>query len=284
MTSKGRDETIVSLFNDEPNEKRSEQLTKVFDKEDDTEPLDEGVTPFTAEIDLLDVDGVETPQQFHNQRSQAAREADESFNAPLTFDKEKWKESPDRYDYPGVDTIPRDEIRSRGEEAVDAGKSVGVIDRVREGEDLGPFAAGKAVSGPMYNTVETSKSVAEDSAGDPRMQRGAVLAHEAGHLVDAAAGNEIAGLLRNDEELREEARTISEQMRGTFDSASEDRREYRAEDPDQGSRELIADFFASAVTQPRATKRDAPELVDEVREETNIDDVFEDEGFGLFGR
>lgn len=284
MADRARDETLVSLFNDESREKQSQQLERVFDREDETEPLDEGVSPFTADVDLLDLKTVDTPQEIHSERSKKSRETDEAFNAPLTLDKEKWRENPDEYDYPGVDTIPRDEVNRRGEQAVEAGKQAEVIDRVNEGEDLGPGVSGKAISGPMFNTVETTEAVAQDSETDPRFQRGAVLAHEAGHLVDAAAGNEIAGILREDDELRDEAREISEQMRGTFETASEDRRQYRAEDANEGSRELIADFFASAVTQPRATKRDAPELVEAVSERTNIDDVFEDDDFGLFGR
>lgn len=52
-------------------------------------------------IDISDKDSAEAA---HEQRSAESQRIDERMRAPITTDLDKWKDNPDKYDYPGVDT------------------------------------------------------------------------------------------------------------------------------------------------------------------------------------
>jgi len=66
-------------------------------------------------------DTFEEATRVHADRSQTARAQDESSNAPMTTDLDKWSESPGRFDFPGIDTVGDPEVskeeRSQASEA-----------------------------------------------------------------------------------------------------------------------------------------------------------------------
>lgn len=67
------------------------------------------------------------------------------------------------------------------------------------------------------------------------------------------------------EALTDEAFEVSEKARGDFKGQERYRREYK---------ELTADLVGQAIVQPRATKRDAPQLFDRLQK------AADEEGFG----
>lgn len=48
--------------------------------------------------------GINEAAAFHQERSRRSQQLDEQFEATVTSDVDQWKSSPDRYDFPGVDT------------------------------------------------------------------------------------------------------------------------------------------------------------------------------------
>jgi NAD-dependent DNA ligase len=59
-------------------------------------------------VDLENQDKVRSTHNARSQRSDKARRVDERNRAPITTDVEKWRESPDEFDFPGVDTPTSD--------------------------------------------------------------------------------------------------------------------------------------------------------------------------------
>jgi len=234
-------------------------------------------SPFTTRITGTQRQAVE---RVHNNRSEAAQEADESFNAPTTVDARKWAEQPNRFDYPGVDTVSDSVQRDRAQDLTDFALSSGVVEDVSVESDISVASGG--VGNPMgrastdefgtSTSVEVRDNVKSGDVEDPRFAFGPVLAHEVGHAVDFGSGLTFSEALEKDsnEQLREQAVTVSKTVRGPFENASDNRIDYRSGEG-EGSRELVADFVASRTLQPRATKRIAPDLTEK------FNDEFEDE-------
>lgn len=258
-----------TLFNDEEEDRQREQARQVLRGEKD--PSEVGFSPFTTSVTSSKAD------QIHEDRSEVEQETDEAFNAPITTDFEKWKESPNRYDYPGVDTVPAGKAEERAERKLSKAKEEGIVTDVNRGASFEGGVRGRASWGEDGTEVMVSGKVEEGDEPDPRFKKGPVLSHEVGHAVDHAADFGFRDLVKENDELREEAISVSEQMRGTFETASDERKQYRAEDPDTGSKELFADFFASATVQPRATKRQAPKLTEAVQDQSNIGEIFDND-------
>jgi len=237
-------------------------------------------SPFTTRITGTQRQAVE---RVHNNRSEAAQEADESFNAPTTVDARKWAEAPNKFDYPGVDTVSDSVQRDRAQDLTEFAQSSGIVEDVNVESDISVSSDG--VGNPMgrastdefgtSSTVQVRDDVERGDVDDPRFDFGPVLAHEVGHAVDFGSGLTFSEALERDsnEELREEAVEVSKTVRGPFENASDERIDYRSGEG-EGSRELVADFVAARTLQPRATERIAPELTEE------FDEEFEDE----FGR
>jgi len=230
-------------------------------------------SPFTTRITGTERQAVE---RVHENRSEAAQEADESFNAPTTVDAGKWAESPSRFDYPGVDTVSDPVQRDRAEDLTEFARSSGVVEDVKVESDLSVSSDG--VGTPMgrastdefgtSSTVQLRDDVEEGDVDDPRFDFGPVLAHEVGHAIDFGSGLTFSEALekKSNQELREEAVEVSKTLRGPFEDATDDRIDYRS-GQGEGSRELVADFVASRTLQPRATERIAPELTEEFDKE-----------------
>lgn len=104
-----RDETGFGIISDEGElgfdlaERGRTAISDLGGKVQDgtVEPSDIAIEPAgrstRSEIDV---------REIHNDRSQEAQIADESKDAELTTNKEKWASDPSSYDYPGVDTGP----------------------------------------------------------------------------------------------------------------------------------------------------------------------------------
>lgn len=197
----------------------------------------------------------------HNaERSDAERRTDRFFNAPLMLDVDVWKRNDDKYDYPGVDTVPKSRRLERTQQKVG---------RLFETGDLQSVEANQEGGGRFgyFRRSEQKVSVDTSFSSDPE----GTFAHEVGHAVDKAIGEgqdeyaaESSGLF-NDPKVREEAESLVERRRTrTLESVEEsyEQKSYPFE------RELFADVYAEILEEPRAAKREAPKAVRKVEELT----------------
>lgn len=235
-------------------------------------------SPFTVETSGL---GRKSLDKIHESRSERAKTVDEKQNAPVTLDEEKWVENKNRYDYPGVDTIPAGRQQRRAERAGRLAMDLGAADRVEQ-KGSAKNLQGK-FSTDMSSTYGRGENVARVQGTAEKPER--TLAHEVGHAFDYASEgpsdygemldtNKSYGLSQklfrqpDDAEkrnqLEKEAIEISKRGRGDFKGQQSYRRKHE---------ELTADLFAHAVIEPRATKREAPELFD------RFESIAEEEGF-----
>lgn len=234
----------------------------------------ETLSPFTTTVEGPAKASVE---KIHQSRTERAQTVDEKQNAPVTTDEEKWLENPNRYDFPGVDTIPKERQRKRAESFGRAALDKGAADRVEQ-KGSAKRLQGKFAS-ETQDTYGKGQNVArvQGTAENPEH----TLAHEVGHAFDYDAGadpylannvDELYGVsqrLFNYEEtdraqLEEEAIGISKRARGDFENQQSYRRKHT---------ELTADLFAQAAIEPRATKREAPNLFN------RFEEIAEEEGF-----
>jgi len=221
-------------------------------------------------------DAIDKATKQHAERSEAAREADESFNAETSLSYQQWSESPNQYDMPGVDTVPRDRRLDRTKEAANALADQGLLESI-EATASGPDQAG--VSG--LATAGTVK--VKTAQNDPE----STVAHELGHEADLLGGgpgdrfgftNELFGddsgeaETEREKKLREQGAELASRRRGISlkPEVVEERAEERAF-AGGGFEEVFADAFAEMVEEPRRAKKEAPDLVraitDNFREE-----------------
>jgi hypothetical protein len=239
---------------------------------------DDPVTPFTAEP-LPTASNV--AQKRHAERSERAQHVDEEYNAPIAPDYETWQKNPNRYDLPGVDTIPQSERDRRGREAAESAKEAGLIDTVEE-TSLGGNMRGKFTTDDpraLPTGEQSERKIQKEADLDdeyPVFQEGPVLAHETGHAIDFAVGGENTESFGSEfdffegreEDLEQEARTLTKRLRGSISPGEQAYRE--------DNRELVADAFAAMAIEPRAAKREAPNLTEALR--TEFAESIDDEG------
>lgn len=261
-----------TLLDEDPDEFRSNRFS--------TRKSDDAETPFTAKA-LPTVNNVATKR--HNERSERAQSVDEELNAPAAPSYSAWRKNPNRYDIPGVDTIPEDELDRRGREFVSGAQDAGLVDDVERttmsgAGRRGEFTAEKNTQASGTDRLQRSITAESDLEDEyPVFGEGSVLAHETGHAIDFAGpgdDNERFGSTKffdgRDDPKYQQALDLTRRVRGEI---PEGRENYR-EDP----RELVADSFASAALEPRAAKREAPDLIDGLEDE--FSDELSDIGFG----
>lgn len=186
-------------------------------------------------------------REAHSERSPEARRADRSFNAEITLDEEEWLENPAQHDFPGVDTVP--EAR-RAERARTAAQRAGA--KAVESGNLSGNTQGRQTGGRIQ---------VDPSENDPV----STFAHEVGHLVEPKRGFAEENIFEDSEELRQQAATLSERRRFTLESTTpDDVRDKFTQDEDS---ELFADAVGVAIEEPRAARREAPELVSKIEQE-----------------
>ena len=219
---------------------------------------DDGVKPVAGNVGVSGPDRQEAIAE-HAERTEEARQADESFNAPIMLDEETWARNKDEYDYPGVDTIPRSRKLERARDVAARAKEAGFLSSIQADTDAtedyrarGKFSFGKI-------GVDTSFRQAEDT-----------LAHELGHAIDAgtdrpsgadARGDVEGDSIFDDDEVLAQAQSISEQRRG------------RELDTDylESQNEVFADLAAEAIINPRRAKKEAPDAVRALNERVGMD-------------
>lgn len=239
------------------------------------------VTPFTSRPSFMagQVGGTR-----HAERSRHAQTADESFNARIAPDYATWRENPDRYDIPGVDTIPPGRMIDRAEAALGVAMESGAVENFEEGYIAGGSSTKGRFSSAYRNITTQEREELDDEY--PMFQFGPVLAHEVGHAIDRKAltdrleadpgdldPEDIRMLNRADAmttkfyseayfadkpELREQIEGLTRRARGAYaeGSLAADWDEYRAE-----LKEQTADALASFIIEPRAARREAPDAV-----------------------
>jgi len=228
-------------------------------------------SPFTVEASGI---GPAAVEKIHESRSERAQDVDEQQNAPVTTDEEKWLENKNRYDYPGVDTIPKTRQRKRAEKAAQVAEETGAADRVEQKGSAKNLQGKFSPEGTSTYGREDDVVRVQGNATEPER----TLAHEVGHALDYGFGEGRGYDLTNElfdldtptsegqtEELTEQAKTVSKKARGDFKGQQQYRRQFK---------ELTADALGQAIIQPRATKRDAPNLFE------RIEDAAEEAGFG----
>jgi hypothetical protein len=180
-------------------------------------------------------------------RSKDARRTDRSFNATPTFDEEEWLDDPNQFDFPGVDTIPE---QRRAERAADAAERTGVssIDSANlPGQTQGRQAGG---------SIEV-----DTTSVDPV----STLAHEVGHAIEPERGFAESEIFDDSEELRNEAAKLSARRR--FTAGKDDPEFIRERISQDEDSELFADAVGVAIEEPRAARREAPNIVSEIEQE-----------------
>jgi predicted flap endonuclease-1-like 5' DNA nuclease len=185
-------------------------------------------------------------------RNKVERRTDRSFNAPITFDYDTWSDDPDRWDMPGVDTVPEQRRAERTEKkAKRGGFNI-------EATQIRGRASGKATGDTAR--IDVSKSFDPVSSA----------AHEVGHLAENSMGgrNSVSSELFQDETVKEEAEQLAVRRRSMVTSSDSIEEAYHEDDYEA---ELFADAFAVATEEPRAAKREAPNLTRKMQDETLMD-------------
>lgn len=219
---------------------------------------DGGVMPVAGNVGVSGPDRQEAIAK-HADRTEEARQSDESFNAPIMLDVDTWARNKDKYDYPGVDTIPRSRKLERTRDVAARAKEAGFLNSIQADTDATDDwrARGKFSFGNIG--VDTSFRQAEDT-----------LAHELGHAIDAGTGRpsgadargEVDGeSIFDDEEVLEQARTVSEQRRGRKLNT----------DYLESQNEIFADLVAEATINPRRAKKEAPDAVRALNDSVGMD-------------
>ena len=213
-------------------------------------------------------------EKIHEDRSERAQDVDEQQNAPITTDEEKWIENKNRYDYPGVDTVPRSRQRARAENAARVAQDQGALDRIEQ-KGQAKTLGGK-FSPPGANVYGKEDAVArvQETADQPER----TLAHEVAHAFDYAAGDGDREWGLQEELFDEDPRRAIVGREFDDDTDPLIQQAYqlseRARKGGKGSyrrkpEELTADAVSQAILNPRATKREAPELFDRIEEKAD---------------
>lgn len=217
-------------------------------------------------------------KDIQESRTQRAKTVDKQHNAPIAKSAEEWADNPNRLDLPGVDTIPPETKERRGKEMLERARESG---KVKEVEEVGrrktfkgkfdPRPKSEKKEGPLIRLAENKDET--------------TVAHEVGHAVDYEKGEghkygfsellnplperlrkESDGLVEPDpeaKELREKMREPMEWLRGHEGHGSWAEK----------SVEKTAVFMESAATQPRATKREFPDIWEKFKEEGMFEDM-----------
>lgn len=221
----------------------------------------------------------ERAESVHEERSGAARTADAQFNAPIAPDYQTWRRSPNRYDIPGVDTIPSAVMKRRSASFIERLQEAGAIERMEE-QDPEEMGSTKASFLASERRIQV-RSDLEDDASFPTEARAFTLAHEGGHAFDRAVGERedlrfqqlgwsLVGKHHMDKFTEEARWDVDEELGESFVTLSE-RARGEIEDllkPYRGRvGELFADAVALSVLEPRAARREAPKAFDAIQRE-----------------
>jgi len=222
---------------------------------------DDGVQPTAGNVFAKGPDRQEAIGE-HAERTEEARQADESFNAPIMLDEDTWARNKNEYDYPGVDTIPRSRKLERVRDEAAKAKERGFLDRIEADTEAtndwrarGQYSLGSV-------GVDTSFRQSEDT-----------LAHEIGHAVDAGLdrpsgvdnrGNERGESIFDDPSVEKQAKELSAESRGKeLDS-----------DYLESRNEVFADLYAEATVNPRRAKKKAPKAFRALQDAVGMDTGF----------
>lgn len=211
-----------------------------------------------------------TLYDVHEQRPEREQEIDESFNAPIADSPEQWVRNPDKYDWPGVDTIPPSRRLERATKAGDIAKDQGFVREINEIEaDRSTVRGGTHAGGKIRFNPEN-------------ISPGRTLGHEIGHALDRDLTPDeeddrrrFSQRLVEDRDFFENLTAASEEARSAMQEDAYDPK--TAEDTYRGqANELFADFVSVAVTAPQRAQAEFPDLLDEVRGETDFLDELHD--------
>lgn len=205
-------------------------------------------------------------ERQHSKRSERAQTVDENHNAPLPDTYGQWARNPNRYDLPGVDTIPEEKERERAESFAHSQKERGAISNIDKSASLETKTAGHFAKGTFSagdKSVQVGDFISED-------EEAFVLSHEAGHAADAFATpgetttsreSELDKMFETEEKkqkVSDDLTALSKRARGQFGDGDT----YRS-----STHERIADAVSLTVLEPRAARREGGEAVDFLEEQ-----------------
>jgi len=140
--------------------------------------------------------------------------------------------------------------------------------RVREKAKRGEFnvESGSLGGGTSGQASGNTAKVDVGQSFDPVSS----LAHEVGHLADAKLGGygEENKEIFEDETVKKQAEKLAVRRRPMASSADSIKDAYGERDYES---EIFADAFAVATEEPRAAKREAPDLFKELKDKTIMD-------------
>ena len=201
--------------------------------------------------------------KIHRKRSKRAQKIDESKNANITLDEKKWKKKPNRYDIPGIDTIPKDVQRKRALSFLENAMEKNIVSEAVEDVEL------KAKGAFDFYTKKMIFSTTDEDLLQP-----STIAHELGHALDVAdisierskrirdfstVGTKSSSAVskraqsKKAKRRRKQFMQVSEFMRGGI--PTDEYKKYR-----EDRFELYADAVASTIIQPSYTKKHFPEV------------------------
>jgi hypothetical protein len=220
--------------------------------EDDFERLGDQDTPFTLRNGG---ESLQRAKRLHSKRDASERQRDEESNEPVTRILSEWREDMTGLDFPFVDTIPVNELRTRANQVAELAIEEGVVDRIDRVEFQDETVRGKYWPGVQLIEIGT------DPEDFPGFREGVVLGHELGHAFydewSPESGIEEHPRLFQSEAEQTQAQAISERLHGPFIETEGPFVDYR-----QGSdEELAAAVFASRIVEPMAAQRIAPDAV-----------------------
>lgn len=199
--------------------------------------------------------------QFHQTRDPNVQERDELRNDPVTRDLDKWKDNPQKYDFPHVDTVHHEELKQRATEAEEFVKDVDLLSETRTSVDFnidglyGQYIPGKEV-------IE----IGQDTFDFLGYRTGPVLAHEVGHVfydaVTPDAGYEESAPIFETDQQQAEAKRISERLHGPIPESDID----GISSSRMSESELFAEVFTSVTIEGEAADRIAPNASKRVRD------------------
>jgi len=229
----------------------------------------------------------EAAEDIHESRSEKAQNADESFNAPIAPTIGDWVRAPNRFDLPGVDTITDEVATRRAEGFADRLRQRGDISQINVMESLEDYSVTTSANTMGLFNPRKKEIALREVAMDRRNEgfAGFTLAHESGHAADAAKGlRSVFGVgpvipknpseFAESDKAQEQLEKLSARARGAFreeqiDDPVSDFKMYDDEEYNkyrERVEEQIADAIALAALEPRAARREAPELVDFLRD------------------
>lgn len=205
----------------------------------------EGITEFNEVLK----EKKELASRVHKRRPQASRIMDESFNAPITTNYDKWRKSMNRLDFMGVDTVPRSRRIKRIEKFRKKAEKSGAYSKLINTGQSPKTMGARGQFNLLTKEIKLSKPM-----NYPKHTK--TMAHELSHALDTQMGESqdlgqfgITAMYKS---------VDSDELKGAMVYT----RDKQATSQTWANRphEQTAQFLANYIIDPRSMKREFPNL------------------------